>query len=291
MTMDSVINLDTNSSDNNIHNNIHLQSHNQAYLARQDIKQGILNWRIWLMLAYQDIKLRYRRSVLGPFWITISMAITVYSMGFLYAHLFHTDMKQYYPFLVAGMLSWSLISNVIIDLTEAFVSGDGLIKQIKLPYSLYIHRIAARHLIVFFHNLLVMLPIFIIFHADVKINFATLTLIPNLLLTYINTISFGLILAMIGARYRDVTQIIKSLIQVAFFITPVMWNPIVLPTQYQAFLIFNPFYIFVELLRAPLTGQCNSMLIYAIALFITLLGMTICALMFKRYRARIIYWL
>lgn len=262
-----------------------------AALAWQDIKQGLKDWRIWLMLASQDIKLRYRRSVLGPFWITISMAITAYSMGFLYAHLFRTDMKQYYPFLVAGMLSWSLISNVITELTDTFTNGDGLIKQIKLPYSIYIHRIAARHMIIFFHNLLVMIPILIIFHDSVKVDQYTLMLIPNLFLTYINTISFGLILAMIGARYRDVSQIIKSLIQVAFFVTPVMWNPAVLPPSYQVFLNFNPFYIFVELIRAPLTGQLTPALIYGIAACITLAGLTICAMMFKRYRARIIYWL
>lgn len=283
--MDSSLNIDSNASPDAF------PSRNQSFLALQDLDRGLKQWRIWLMLAYQDIKLRYRRSVLGPFWITISMAITVYSMGFLYAHLFRTDMKQYYPFLVAGMLSWSLLSNVIIDLTETFTSGDGLIKQIKLPYSLYIHRIAARHLIIFFHNLLVMIPILIIFHDSVKINQYTLLLLPNLLLTYINTISFGLILAMIGARYRDVSQIIKSLIQVAFFVTPVMWNPAVLPEQYQKFLYMNPFYIFVEIIRAPLTGQPNSMLVLSIAGFITLLGIAICWLMFKRYRARIIYWL
>lgn len=283
--MDSSLNIDSNASTDA------LPIRNQSFLAQQDLTQGLKQWRIWLMLAYQDIKLRYRRSVLGPFWITISMAITVYSMGFLYAHLFRTDMKQYYPFLVAGMLSWSLLSNVIIDLTETFTNGDGLIKQIKLPYSLYIHRIAARHLIIFFHNLLVMIPILVIFHDSVKINQYTLLLLPNLLLTYINTISFGLILAMIGARYRDVSQIIKSLIQVAFFVTPVMWNPAVLPEQYQKFLYANPFYIFVELMRAPLTGQPNSLLVLSIAAVITLLGMSICWLMFKRYRARIIYWL
>src|SRR5579883_2337961 len=90
-------------------------------LALRDMKDGLRKWRVWMMLAYQDIKLRYRRSVLGPFWITLSMAITVYSMGFLYSHLFHTNLEQYYPFLVAGMLSWALISNVIYDLIDTYI--------------------------------------------------------------------------------------------------------------------------------------------------------------------------
>src|SRR5579872_2401511 len=125
-------------------------------LAFKDILDGLSKWRVWLMLAYQDIKLRYRRSILGPFWITLSMAITVYSMGFLYGHLFRSNLQEYYPFLVAGMLAWGLLATTITDLTDTFIFYEGLIKQIKLPYILYIHRTVARNIIIFFHNILVM---------------------------------------------------------------------------------------------------------------------------------------
>lgn len=263
----------------------------QKNLAKQDAINALQQWRIWTLLAYQDIKLRYRRSILGPFWITLSMAVTVYSMGFLYAHLFHTDMQNYYPFLVAGMLGWSFISSAISELTDTFTTSDGLMKQIKLPYTLYVHRIASRNMIIFFHNLIVMLPILLIFHQVAKVNFNTLLLIPNLLLIYFNTITFGLILAIIGARYRDISQIIKNLIQVAFFVTPIMWNPAVLPPQYQPYMYLNPFYIFVELIREPLCGSFTTWPIYGITLVITLVGFVICAKLFSRYRSRIIYWL
>src|SRR5438876_107693 len=98
----------------------------QRSLALQDFKNGLSSVNIWLMLAYQDIKLRYRRSILGPFWITISMAITVYTMGFLYGHLFHMDLQLYYPHLVSGMLAWALIASSITELTDAFSTADGL---------------------------------------------------------------------------------------------------------------------------------------------------------------------
>src|SRR3989338_7014101 len=101
-------------------------------LAWDDFKESLQHWRIWLMLAYQDIKLRYRRSVLGPFWITISMAITVYTMGFLYGHLFRSELQTYYPFLVSGMLAWAVISSIVLELTEGFILSEALMKQIKL---------------------------------------------------------------------------------------------------------------------------------------------------------------
>lgn len=260
-------------------------------LALKDLKDGLLKWRIWAMLAYQDIRLRYRRSILGPFWITLSMAITVYSMGFLYSHLFHSDIKSYFPFLVAGMLSWTLISTQVTDLTEALTSSDGLIKQIKLPYSLYIHRTALRNIIIFFHNILVMIPVFIFFHHSVKINGWTLLLIPGLFIIYLNSICYGIILGMIGARYRDIMQVVKSLIQVSFFLTPVMWNPVILPQDDRYLVFFNPFYAFIELIRAPLLGVAPVFATLALVAVVTFVGIVLSIKMLTQYRARIVYWL
>jgi ABC-type polysaccharide/polyol phosphate export permease len=263
----------------------------QIQLAWRDITDGMKNWRIWLTLAYQDIKLRYRRSVLGPFWITISMAITVYTMGFLYGHLFHMDLQQYYPYLVGGMLTWALISSAITELTDTFITSDGLLKQIKLPYSLYVHRIIARNMIIFFHNLLVIVPIYVIFHEGAKINWYTLLFVPGLIFLYLNALIFGLILAMIGARYRDISQIIKSLIQVVFFATPIMWNPMILPEKDRIFVYLNPAYSYVELIRAPLLGTAPTLLNIGVTAGMAVAGGLVCMKLFTRYRSRIIYWL
>lgn len=277
--------------DTDVASTILFPKRSQLQFAWLDMKDGLLQWRIWLMLAYQDIKLRYRRSVLGPFWLTISMGVTVYSMGFLYAKLFHVEMQRYYPFLVAGMLSWSLISTIIVDLTDGLVASDAFIKQIKLPYSLYIHRIAARNVLIFFHNIIVMIPILAIFHEYARVNFNTLLMLVGLLFIYFNSITYGLILGMIGARYRDISQIIKSLVQVVFFVTPVMWSPDVFNEYHRNLINLNPFYAFIELIRAPLLGQVPTAVNFIIVIISTLLGATICAWMFIRYRSRIVYWL
>lgn len=265
---------------------------NRALLAAlRDILMGLKNCHVWLMLGYHDIKLRYRRSILGPFWITLSMAVTVYSMGFLYGHLFHNEIARYFPFLSAGMLAWALISTSIIETTEGYMQSENLIKQIKLPYSLYIHRIIWRNILIFFHNLLVMVPILIIFHEGAPINFYSLLLIPHLLIFYVNAFCYGLIIAMIGSRYRDLSQMIKSLVQVAFFMTPVMWNPNALNEKYQLLIACNPFYAFVELIRAPMIGAPMSLLEYVVAGLTTLLGLFLSIYMFSKYRSRIVYWL
>lgn len=259
-------------------------------LAWNDIKQSMREWRAWMMLSYQDIKLRYRRSVIGPFWITLSMAITVYTMGYLYSHLFKTNMEIYFPFLVSGMLSWALLSSTIIDLVDTFVTYEGMIKQIKLPYTLYIQRVVMRNIFIFFHNLLVIVPVLAIFHQVAKVNFNTLLLIPGLLLFYINAITYGLILAMIGTRYRDISQMVKSVIQIVFFVTPIMWQPQALPADKQFLVNANPIYAFIQLIRPPMIGQAPQLFEVYMALGFTALGIAICFTMFTRYRARIVYW-
>jgi ABC-type polysaccharide/polyol phosphate export permease len=260
-------------------------------LAWNDLNQSLREWRAWMMLAYQDIKLRYRRSVIGPFWITLSMAITVYTMGYLYSHLFKTDMQIYFPFLVSGMLAWALFSSTITDLVDTFVTYESMIKQIKLPYTLYIQRVIMRNIFIFFHNLIVIVPVLAFFHEVAKVNFNTLLLIPGLLIFYVNALTYGLILAMIGTRYRDISQMIKSIIQIIFFVTPIMWQPQALPADKQILVLANPIYAFLELIRPPMIGQTPPLIELYIAMAFTILGIVICFAMFTRYRARIIYWI
>jgi ABC-type polysaccharide/polyol phosphate export permease len=264
---------------------------NKTKMAYEDIKQGILQWRISLLLSYQDIQLRYRRSVLGPFWITISMAITVYTMGLLYANLFHQDLSTYFPFLIGGMLTWTLISSIINEVTDGLAASEGLIKQIKLPYTSYIHRIACRNLIIFFHNIVVIVPILIIYHNTAPINFYTLLIIPGLLLIYVNSIFYGLIISMIGARYRDISQLIKSVLQIIFFITPVMWTPATLGRNHYLLVDLNPIYALIEIIRQPLLGGLPTLKNLIMALIVTILGIVVSSKFFIKYRQRIIFWL
>lgn len=293
MSIESSINTITELQDDTLINKdaVFFQNRNPRVLALTDMYISLKKWHMWMLLAYQDIKLRYRRSMLGPFWITISMAVTAYSMGFLYGHLFKTDIASYFPYLVGGMISWALISSSILELTETFTGAEGLIKQIKLPYTLYIHKIAFRNIIVFFHNMVVIIPILFLYHETATVNLYTLLLIPGLILIYANSLVFGMSLAMIGARYRDFAQIVKSLVQVIFFVTPVMWQPTALPPNKQIFVTLNPFNSLVDIIRAPLLGHMPSVTSYITVAIVTLVGATLTWHMFVKYRARIIYWL
>ncbi|MCP3680356.1 MAG: ABC transporter permease [Gammaproteobacteria bacterium] len=259
-------------------------------LGWQDICQGFQYWRIWLMLSWQDICMRYRRSVLGPLWITASTAIMIYSMGFLYSHLLaHAELKSYFPVLASGIVTWQLISMIIKDANSCLIEANTLLLNQKLPYTLFLFRIIIRNLIIFLHNLLAVIPAVIIF--KVPINGASLFLFFSLLLVFINGYLYGALLFMLGSRYRDTQQLVESLIQVAFFLTPVIWDPSRLSQKYQFILYFNPFAQFVQLCRMPMLGQIPPFHTIVITLLLTLLGIILMVPLFCKCRRHIIYWL
>lgn len=258
-------------------------------LALNDIIAGILAWRIWLLLSWQDIRLRYRRSQIGPFWITISMAITIYSMGFLYGKLFKMDLAYYFPFLATGLLTWNLLLNIVNDSTISLFEGGNFLKQMKLPFIIFTLKIVSRNAIVFFHNILAVIPILIFSHTN--FGWHTLLALLGLIIILLNGIVYGLLLGMIGARFRDIVQIITSLMQVIFFVTPVMWAPKVLPEKYMFIASYNPFTHFLELIRTPLMGGIPSCVNYIVTLGVFVVGLLLMLLVFTRSRHRIIYWL
>lgn len=261
----------------------------QTQLALKDISEGLQSWRIWLLLSWQDIKTQYQRSFLGPFWITLSMAITVYSMGFIYSYLFNTDIHSYFPLLTTGMICWGLISGTLIESTYSFIQADMYLKEMKTSYFIFIMRTVIRNLIVFLHNFIIFLPIIMIFH--VPINEHTWLVIPALLIISINFVTYGGILAMTGTRYRDFSQVISSLIRVIFFITPVFWAPSRMGAHTKWVVSFNPFAQFLAILRQPLLGNIPATKTLIEVVIMTLFGLVLFFTQFKKYRAQVIYWL
>ena len=127
----------------------------QFTLALKDIYEGTLGTHLWFHLSWMDIKQRYRRSTLGPFWITISTGIMLGAMGPVYAKLFNQPVGAYFQHLAISFIVWNLVSGQIIESCSAFISAEGLIKQIKLPLILHLNRMLSRNIIAFVHNIII----------------------------------------------------------------------------------------------------------------------------------------
>lgn len=260
-----------------------------TYTLFDEMKAIFNDWPIWHMLGMQDIKLRYRCSALGPFWITLHMAITVYTMSFLYGHLFKLPIDQYFPYLTAGLIGWSFISTLLLEGSASLVEAEHYLKNQAIFISLFMMRIIFRNFIILAHNLLVFIPV--AFFFSIPIGWNTLLLCPGLLLLGINAFMWGTLLSFITTKYRDFHQIITSFVQIVFFLTPIMWMPSLLPERLQWVTQFNPFNQFLNLIRNPLLNKGLDHYNLLMVCVTTLLGMALYALIVKKYRYRIVFWL
>ena len=259
----------------------------QATLAFIDLVRGAHSRHLWGLLGWQDIRRRYRRSFLGPFWLTISMGVLVGALGTLYGTLLKVEVAEYIPFLAAGFVVWTFIQGVVTDGCTAFINAESIIKQVGLPLSVHVYRVVWRNLLIFFHNAVIFVVVAAIF--SVWPGWVGLLVVPGLILLCLNVIWAGLLLGIVSARFRDVPPIVASVVRILFFVTPIIWMPELMPGR--AFVLdFNPFYHLVEVVRAPLLGQAPGLASWLAVSGFVLGGWLVTFELFRRYRRRIAYW-
>jgi ABC-type polysaccharide/polyol phosphate export permease len=260
----------------------------RAAVAWRDLVDGAARSWIWTALAFQDIRLRYRGSMLGPFWLTISTLVMAASMGLIYSRLFGVDIQTYLPYLITGLVIWQFISGIVTDGGETFVRAQSVIQQIPMPFSLHAYRAVCRNLLVLAHSL-VIIPIGLVaFH--VAVDWHVVEAAAGLALLAINGVWISIFLGMLSARFRDVPPIVANFMQVGFFVTPVFW-PIDSLGEWKRLAALNPLFAGIDVVRAPLLGAAVNDSSWIVLLCSTLLGCGITFALFARFRTRIAYWI
>jgi ABC-type polysaccharide/polyol phosphate export permease len=257
--------------------------------ALKDLLDAAQRWQLWISLGWLDVKQRYRRAVLGPFWITISMSILVLTLGTVYAGLFKQDVHSFLPYLAAGFIVWNFCTAAINESAIAFVQAEGLIKQGGIPLSLHIFRTIFRNFIISAHNFSVMLLLYI--WQPSLLNWHLLLILPGLALMLVNFSWISIIIGVFCTRFRDLPPIIGNFLQILFFVTPVMYRPDTLPASLSPIVKLNPFYYLIEAVRAPMLGVAPPVDAYAVLVFFAISGSLLAFWFFARIRARIAYWL
>ncbi len=263
------------------------RSSNIKYIL-DDLVAGFLFYELWIRLGWKDVLYRYQRSLLGPLWITISMGVLIGALGILYASLFKINLQTYLPFLTVGFVIWQTVSGILLDGCNSFISAEGIIKQIKLPLSTHIYRLLWKNLLTLGHNSIVVVIVMLYFEVSVGLH--TLFLFFGILLLIINGLWCALLLGLLCARYRDLNPTVSSLIQLSFFVTPIIWDPSLLPDR-KFILLYNPFYHFIESIRAPILGIEVNLETWLILISITLVGWCITIPIAAKMHRKLVYWL
>lgn len=255
-----------------------------------DIFAAIKRLSLVGVLGWQDVRARYRRSALGPFWITLSMGVMIGTIGIVFGQIFQSPMQEFLPFLTIGMVLWTFIASVVNEGASGFIHAEAIIKQLPIPLFVHIMRMIWRNILILGHNL-VIFPI-VLLVVGKPLGWTALLSVPGLLLDIVNLSWMVLILAIVCARYRDLPQMVNSVLQVIFYLTPIMWLPTLLPARAGVYLLdWNPMYHMLQIARSPLLGQLPSMTNWLVSAGMAVGGWTVALLVFARYKRRIAYWL
>jgi ABC-2 type transport system permease protein len=284
--------------------------------AWEDIKSGVKLRDLWGHLGWQDIKQRYRRSVIGPLWITLAMAVTAAGLGLVYSTLFKASIGTFLPYLTVGFIVWNFILGCVTEGTETFIRNEGLIKHLPAPLTVYALRTVWRLTLMMLHNLLVYAVVLVIFFGDLTtpgyqmvkdglhqpgLDWTILLAVPAFLLIALNGVWVSLLFGIISTRYRDIPQVISALIQLVFFMTPIVWSTDILHDRlgnsggdielWKTLVTeLNPVYHYIEIIRAPLIGNTQSWHHWAVVGGITVVGWIFALVALRNYRARVPYW-
>jgi ABC-2 type transport system permease protein len=257
-----------------------------------DLTDGLRRHQLWLHLGWQDIKQRYRRSLLGPIWITIATGTTAVAMGGLYSKLFHLELSVHLPYVTLGLIIWGLISASILEGAEVFVANEGLIKQLPTALSVHVYRLVWRQTLLFAHNIVIYVIIAMIYPKPWS--WADLSVIPALALIMLNCIWTSLVFGIVGTRFRDIGPLLNSVVQLLFFMTPIIWNDQTLARQgagrWGTIIELNPLLHYLDIVRAPLLGAQQELRHWIVVIVLTVIGWILAALAMRQYRSRVPYW-
>jgi ABC-type polysaccharide/polyol phosphate export permease len=249
----------------------------------------ISHFNMWFLLGWYDMRQKYRRSLIGPFWITISSGVMVACIGFVFSKLFGSQLAEYLPNYAAGQILWSLISLQIIDSCNCFIQYRAVMKQIDVPITVHILRKLWYNLILFFHNALIIVVALAIFKQNV---FPEIFLaLPAFLLVCTLLFFISIVLGIICTRFRDIAQIVDVMIHLVFFFTPIVWMKKTLPGDCSWVTDYNPFYHVIEVIRAPLLGHAPDPMLWIYVSGYVVVSGVIAVFFIRRFRDRVTYWL
>ncbi len=254
-----------------------------------DLRECFKNNHVWLLLAFYDIKTRYRRTVIGPFWLTLGTAITILGMGLVWGSIFGTSLKEFLPYVATGMVIWIFIASVLNEGCSVFISQSMIIRNVRVSYFTHVMTMISRNLIIMIHNAIVIIAIFIL--CNKNIHFEILWVFPGIILLILNGFWVSIFLGILSTRYRDITPIVTNLLTLIMMATPIMWKADMIQGSRRAIVNFNPFAHMISIVRAPLLGESPSFESYLVVIGILLVGLPISLSLYKKYINRIVFWM
>ncbi len=253
----------------------------------KDLGAGLGLYYVWIYQAYHDITAKYKRTVLGTFWIAGGMVVTSVSMSVIFGALFHMNLRQALPYIMAGILTFSLTSYIFYDGAEMFMTSGGIIKNHAYPFTFYAFHTLCKSFFLFLHNLVVYWLFMVIIGA---FRIPHWTILLSLPLVLICLFFWGMLSGMVASRFRDMRFMLPYTGQMLSTLTPVFWRADTLHGAVLLAVRLNPMYDLIQLIRDPLLGQAPDASIWGLSLAYTGVGIVVWLIAFSLLRRRIPFW-
>jgi lipopolysaccharide transport system permease protein len=248
---------------------------------------GVLAWRIWTLLGWQDIVLRYRGSALGPFWMVANLGVLMLGVTILYSELLNQKPETFMPFLAVSLVLMNVIWPILLEGCHTFAGSPEVVRQVRMPLSALIMRTMFRNMIVLGHNAILIAIVFVGFNKFGAVK--PLEALFGVALMLINLGWISVLLAIVGARFRDAIQFVTSILNFMGIFTPIYWLPSLIKNN-RILLDINPLYHLIEVVRQPMLGEMPSTLNYAVLIIGGVVGWIVALVVFNWGRTKVAFW-
>ncbi|KAF1715939.1 hypothetical protein CSC74_12265 [Pseudoxanthomonas yeongjuensis] len=257
----------------------------------RDLSASIRNPEFWALSGWLDIVVRYRQSRLGIFWLMAPAIIYVWGMGSFFASMQNQSIVAFAAHMALGYTLFRLVSSVVIESTSAFTAAGSFIMDGHVRLTDFVLRVLAKALFYFVASIPVVV-IALALYPGVRWEGLVFALL-SFPLVLANTLWVGVLFAVIGARFQDLSQFIGNIFMFAFLLTPIVWKADSMPVDSIRGTVarFNPLYHMVEVVRAPILGEpLEPLTLYYLAIM-ALAGWVLAALVYRRYARFVPIWI
>jgi ABC-2 type transport system permease protein len=209
-------------------------------------------------LVSRDIKVRYKRSVLGFVWVMLNPLLMMLIMNMVFSSIFRISTKNYTAYLLSGIILWNLFTQSTTTALMGFIGNSNLIKKIYLPKAIFPLSMVISAMIHFVFSLVPLFFIFLITGTPLSPYIFLLPLV--LLMIFIFTYGVSLILSTLTVFFHDAKYIYDVLLLAWMYMTPIFYPESIIPQKYSFFFHLNPLYYFLSIFRASLYMDVSSLL-------------------------------
>jgi lipopolysaccharide transport system permease protein len=249
-----------------------------------EFKDCLLDYRYWSYFSFINTKIKYRDSVIGPFWNIISQTILILAITFGYSSFFNNkNLIDFIYYTALGLFTWTFAINCLNDSSSILDNKKNIILEQNINIKFFLFELVFSNFIIYLHSFFVIFFLFLI--SSIKINIYFLLSFLGFVVILINIVFLTYTIMILSVIFKDIKKIVENLLLILFFSTPIIWSEELMNEKLKYILNFNPCYHLINIFKKPLLNKIDQQYFYSLlaSFIISILTMTISYYIHKKY--------